>query len=278
MRSLVAALLLLTACGGGGGGGDAEPPDAAQWLCDGGFLRCTPQLGCNPLENTGCDADEKCSWVVFDSDNDLGTNSCVPDGAIGLGEACVWGPDGELTGYDDCASPGVCIDGYCEEICSLSLDSCPDGYGCLLHVGTFTGLTPALGACRRRCDPVAQDCTVGACYGGFDERFLCEQVLDEVAAAPDSFSQEDPALAFASGEARPNGCTPGFAPLLPSSDLSQPPTLCSAYCSPVPTSAESPAGDGGAPPHTCADRGASTQECRYFWALEDTAGGAPQHP
>jgi hypothetical protein len=47
-----------------------------------------------------------------------------------------------------------------------------------------------------------------------------------------------------------------------------------AFCRPAETHSDAPAGAGGTAPYTCADRGALTHECKYFWYFEDAPSTA----
>src|SRR5690349_6659692 len=79
---------------------------------------------CSPLMQTGCHADEKCTWIV-DATTPMyvGHIGCVPDGTARLGSACEYGAPG-ATGYDNCMMGGVCSAyahpgsaGVCDQIC-----------------------------------------------------------------------------------------------------------------------------------------------------------------
>lgn len=97
---------------------------------------------CNPVAQTGCLADEKCTWIRYDAGR--GALGCVPDQPPT--KACAFGPDGETTGYDNCAAGDICIDGVCQAICVSSPDSCQAPATCALHEGIFCA-TDLYGAC-----------------------------------------------------------------------------------------------------------------------------------
>ena len=89
----------------------SEPPairlfDAgADWdaLCG---LQCT----CNPLTQTGCNAQEKCTWVlggICGSHIGCGSTGTTPRGA-----ACEYAQH-----FDGCAKGDVCTGGTCRKIC-----------------------------------------------------------------------------------------------------------------------------------------------------------------
>lgn len=66
---------------------------------------------CNPLFQVGCNAGEKCTWVLGgDCGDHLG---CRAAGVTARGGACVH----DSAGGDDCARGDVCVDGVCRMIC-----------------------------------------------------------------------------------------------------------------------------------------------------------------
>lgn len=315
MRYLGLVLILATmACGGGGGAAvpdagdvdaaetdaavpdaaipDAEVPDAG--IPDAQVPDAEPDSGvivdCNPVSQAGCGVDEKCTWVRVTPD--FGHVDCVPDGTVATGGACVMGPDGETTGYDDCLGGNLCIGGTCQQICSTSPDSCPSTSTCKLYAGLFDVST--VGVCDFLCDPVTQSRSFDSapacgsadpgtpnrgCYGVFDFAFACAPVPATVLADPLMYDQNDTAYGPMAGTAYLNGCAPGYAPLLRATAADTSPVICMALCTPGPTSLENPANANGlvGSGHTCADRGAPgpAHECRYFWVFESDP---TQHP
>src|SRR5688500_4614995 len=62
-------------------------------------------VACDPVAQTGCAAEEKCTWLVEQVDPDyLARSACVPNGATAIGAACTSGEmmPGAESGYDDC--------------------------------------------------------------------------------------------------------------------------------------------------------------------------------
>jgi hypothetical protein len=278
-RAVVLVALVLAACGAD----DLvllDPPDAAE-------TSCPEVLICNPVSQSGCASGEKCTHINNDTPDPCPRPSfgCVPDGTVLERGACAFGPAGPTTGYDDCVAGQVCVAGICEPICTVSPNSCASGQRCTAYEEIFPSDPQLFGACGLSCDPVTQTRTVdgvadcGAspgtrgCYGLFDDEFSCAAVPTIVVTSPSSYEQGS---AAASGGAFVNGCAPGFAPLLHASNDVSTPIICVAYCDPLPTSLESPAGAAGASPHSCPDRGAATEECRYFWARENAS--TPTNP
>jgi len=266
MRTLVTALVITVAACGGGSDKNGEP-----------------SVACNPVTQTGCGTGQKCTWVKIDAASSLGKVACVADGSVAKAGSCQFGPDGETTGFDDCAAPGVCVGGKCEEICSLSPDSCPSDEACSRYSGVFDGSFPEVGACDFLCDPVTQQraydgaaaCgspdpgapTIG-CYGFFDRNFACSPVP----SAAQDLTHGTEALGPPGG-AYLNGCAAGYAPLLRSSTNQDAPVICLALCLPSETYVGNTAGATGLPGsgYTCADRGATAPgvECHFLWTFED---------
>jgi hypothetical protein len=104
---------------------------------------CDPP--CYPFPDTWlpCFEGKGCGLVVAVDDPFYGHFDCVPPGSVPIGDACLRGPPGLDTGYDDCAVGGVCIDGVCREVCAES-HPCTDGSPCEL----FPHMRHAFGACR----------------------------------------------------------------------------------------------------------------------------------
>lgn len=105
---------------------------------------------CDPVAQTGCPAGDKCSIPPV----------CIPAGSIGDGQLCA------TTGFDDCASPDLCVgDGtahLCRQACNVGSDCHqpavsvgatpePNNLGrCLISIGGTTSKV-----CTFACNPVA---------------------------------------------------------------------------------------------------------------------------
>jgi hypothetical protein len=257
--------VLLLASGLLGCGGKDEPmfefPDSG-----------TAAITCNPVSQTGCEADEKCSWLTVSRDPYLGRTACVPDGAVPVDGACETGEPGEETGFDDCVAGSICNYGICRSICSISPDSCGDGFACGRYSRLFTDDSARnIGECDPTCDPLAQGCEEGfGCY-----LQLSTGVATCTGAPVEELTQGDRCLA-PEGEAGCylNGCSPGWASV--PFWLMGEQALCTAYCEPVSTWVEDPEGDGvdttvmgdadGTDEYPCSVEriGAVGQQCRYF--------------
>jgi hypothetical protein len=112
---------------------DGPPPDAP---C--GLARAS---SCNPVAQSGCNATEKCTWVLGrpGTCDHLG---CRPPGVARLGEPCVWGAGG----FDDCVKGAVCLAGRCAAICELAVSiGCAEGLRCQASDEVFAGY---VGVCQ----------------------------------------------------------------------------------------------------------------------------------
>lgn len=142
------------ACGG-------HPPDEYSCICIGDDTAPDALVVCDPVTQTGCDADEKCTWIIAAADPEvLGYIGCAPAGPGAIDEACTVGPPGVTTGFDDCDAGLYCHDDRCTSLCSLDVEdgSCGEGLACVQHARTLhnDGQPPAAGLCEARCDPFTQ--------------------------------------------------------------------------------------------------------------------------
>jgi hypothetical protein len=155
---------LAAACGGDGG---------STVICFGCSFDSSIDNGgstlCSPLSQTGCQANEKCTWIVDATvPQYVGHIGCVPDGTALIGAACMYGAAG-ATGYDNCAKGGVCsayetpmTAGVCKQICDDQGGNpmCDSTHACVTDPMLFsTGATSpqAAGACEPTCDPLADN-------------------------------------------------------------------------------------------------------------------------
>jgi hypothetical protein len=96
---LVFVFIALVACGGDGSQGKVLPLDSGPVV--------TPAQ-CDPLTQTGCPANEKCTWILDALMPEyVGHVGCAPDGTANAGEPCMYGAPG-ATGYDLCKRGLVC--------------------------------------------------------------------------------------------------------------------------------------------------------------------------
>jgi hypothetical protein len=138
-------------------GGSDDQPDGPRFLDADVHAPCGKSASsvCNPLTQTGCNTGEKCTWFRV-SEACGGEVGCAPAGDVPVGGSCTWGPDGALTGFDDCVLGAVCDDsagaGSCLAMCSLADATlpCPASLDCVAREGLFSdGPTdvPLAGVC-----------------------------------------------------------------------------------------------------------------------------------
>jgi hypothetical protein len=275
------ALLIGTLAGCSGGGGSTPEPAVVLTSCD-------------PVAQTGCSAGKKCTWIrISTSGTPTGALACTPAGAVDVGAACQYGVDGATTGYDDCRGGQVCLasetsaaSGTCERICdSSNVLSCTPAsqWACVGYSNFFANGAgmPVAGLCDSQCDPVTQvrlsdgaaacgspnpAAPTRGCYGTpgsstYPTVFTC------TAAGPSNMTERT----VIAGTVYVNSCAPGYLPLMVQSTGSMS-VICSAVCDPAATTLQSHLDPGGLSPYSCQDAGGgATEECRYWWWLEDPA-------
>lgn len=268
----LALAIPLAACGGDDDGGDdtiTVGPDAN--------TTPTPDApdntsACNPVEQTGCETDEKCAFV-FDSFPNLGRTACAPAGTGALNDACT---RDENTGVDDCGLGLQCLSGACREICSSAPDSCTTDYACSRYSAYFTD-NDNVGVCDPTCNPIDQTRDYDSaelcgsanvnepdrgCYGVSDRPFTCSPAGDPANVHNVDARDEN-------GDVYINSCAPGYLPLLRRGSDDDTP-ICVAMCTPLETHSGATGNAIGESPYSCPDRNALTgNECRYFWWLEE---------
>ncbi len=213
------------------------------------------------------------------------------------GGACTDGAAGAATGFDDCVGGYDCVNGICVEICSVGPpDGCRsdseafgEGSYCIAHVDGFGG---DFGVCERGCHPLDDAVIDGAvtnascgagqgCYIDVPRGIAhCTETSPGADEKTQGFACDGPE----SGGCYPNGCAPGFAPLLktPSSDAEG--TLCARYCSPSEshsTAQDSLAGaNGRCLPSDLAATGtngdAGEYQCRFVQSFYEAASAADE--
>jgi hypothetical protein len=117
---------------------------------------------CNVLAQTGCDAGQKCTWIIDDAMMRLGHIGCAPaTGTVTDGMMCSFLPPAQ-GGYDDCIQGHYCfssddVTGICKQICDQQggLPMCGTGFACQLYEGLFGPIgMEAAGVCDTECDPL----------------------------------------------------------------------------------------------------------------------------
>ena len=109
-------------------------------LCVDAHFRYDAGPPCNPEAQTGCNAGLKCTWITDTVMPPSGHLDCVMDGSVAIGAACISGPAGPTTGFDNCFSKlnsgGYCWNAVCELICDPTLpEACPAPQVCKFHAG-----------------------------------------------------------------------------------------------------------------------------------------------
>ena len=148
---IVLGLALAAACGGGTGPHDLEdalPASDASSVC-------------NVLTQTGCPADERCTWVRSTDPSGtspgLGAIACAPKGTIAIGGACTTAKVA-MGGIDDCVGGSVCVTGTCKSICDNNggAPGCSTNQACVTYDGLFanSGQQAPAGVCDPGCNPL----------------------------------------------------------------------------------------------------------------------------
>ncbi len=145
---LALAVLFAAACGSSEEDIDLGP-DAAE--------TDTPEA-CDPIEQSGCEAGEKCANRIESTDPFVSAADCVPDGTAAAGEDCsLVGDPAAGEGYDDCEAGLTCSNGRCTPICDADVAGfCDDVDGVCVAVSSF--FDDHIGLCADACHPVEQDC------------------------------------------------------------------------------------------------------------------------
>ena len=224
-------------------------------------------MTCNPVAQTGCMGDEKCTWIV-DRDADPATNSseighigCAPLGAMptAVGAACDDAMQNVNGGADTCDRGDLCISNICKPICDPQLvdgtatGACMMNYACSVYSGVFVsaGLAVA-GVCEPTCDPLTQALNVGspptAACGSPDptmpsatciaskqfRSFHCAPSGPDISPTIYANTDRQPPLTDPQGNIYGNGCAPGFIPFYSQdADAGIMTFLCSGMCAPL---------------------------------------------
>jgi hypothetical protein len=256
LGALFAGLLVAT----GACGGDDHP----HITLDAGSGSTT----CDPLKQTGCAANEKCTWLLDAlMPQYVGHIGCAPNGTAAVDETCVYGAPG-TSGYDNCKAGLVCGnyrggEDVCKALCDQQggMPECDGTHVCVIYSSLFsTGDTtpPAAGVCDKACDPFNDNDFDGAgpltktgttcgsnqgCYGypsyGTAPKtgWSCTRDINIDQAQPVGLRHrvqctEDNKCAAAGPKIFTNSCNQGYLPLLrESSTVST--TICVAMCKPV---------------------------------------------
>lgn len=241
--ALGALFVGLMACGGG----DKKPPVV---IVDGDpNIDSPPSSVCNPVAQTGCQATEKCTWIIDQvTPTEVGHIGCAPlnGSEVAVGGACAEGPPGPQ-GFDNCVKGAVCVANECKTICDPQqagvASGCDAQHSCSRYSGLFeAGGVITAGACDPQCDPLNQNLLAGAgntaacgstnpampnkgCYTFDFDAFSCAPVGAMTLTKTD---RVEPVLS-PSGNPFVNGCAPGYVPFFFAMTGSQQ-VLCTGLC------------------------------------------------
>ncbi|MBV8761600.1 MAG: hypothetical protein JO257_30170 [Deltaproteobacteria bacterium] len=174
---------LLAACGGGGNNTKIKVVDSST---DTGISTCSP------LTQVGCQASEKCTWIIDQTTPTyVGHIGCVANGTAAIGGDCMFGAPG-ATGYDNCSKGGVCsafgttgAAGKCKQICDNNGGDpmCDSTHVCVTYSKLFsTGSTSpaAAGVCDLACDPLADNDFDGSGSNSHKTKNTCPNTANAV--------------------------------------------------------------------------------------------------
>lgn len=294
----------LVACGGGKDKDIVIPPDSNNTMVD----APPDNLSCDPLTQTGCGAGQKCGWVILQEEPFVGSISCVADGAVAVGGACMYGAPG-AAGFSNCVKGSECVAGTCKSICDAAGGDpmCDAQHACSNYNNLFeqSDMTVA-GVCDPKCDPTSQRTlsdmkeacnsmdpampNVG-CYTSDFVDFTCARVPMMAKGKTDYM----PAYGPAAGQAFVNGCEAGYVPAFVEMSGSMT-VVCSGLCAAKKTDKMNVANQDGdtmalgklhnqpaarAGDATCAvgkKGSAAESECRFAWFFNVRNGMVPETP
>ncbi len=307
MKKLVLSALfgILAACGG-----SKSSPDTRIFV-DGGIDGPPAGDVCNVLADTGCQANEKCTWVIdlWTGNDATGRVACAPAGTVALNGSCMIGTGGMMaTGSDNCAKGLYCNGRVCKTVCDPNGGSpvCGDNLACANYQNAFAneGEAAKAGVCDPTCNPLTNvvDGTNVANCGG-----MLDTTITTVPGLPNGYPSRGCYGLWGDGGGKKsrwscagsgakegvqnfvlparffiNSCAPGFFPGL-SKGTGTMMSICSALCNPGDTHSASVANAGGVEiPNvvsTCNQRRAANFDCIYGWFFEvDNAGNYTPSP
>lgn len=153
MKNLAWAVALLVACGGGDK--TVTPVDAT---LDGS------SVACNPIDQSGCNPDQKCTWLIDQLSPFIGHIGCAPvvGGEAAVGSPCLdstdpGGPPAGPNGFDNCEKGAVCVARICKKICDHQMAGEASGCDANNSCGIYNNLleqsdVTVAGACDAHCN------------------------------------------------------------------------------------------------------------------------------
>jgi hypothetical protein len=281
---------------GGDGGGSSD---------DGGMNDAgvdAPPAQCDVFAQTGCPANQKCTWISDGASTPTFTIGCVANGTVADKGACSFS-SGPLS-FDNCVKGSFCFAGLCATICNPmnATNTCGSTAAC-------TGYSdpPGAGACVPTCNPLDDNsfrqgaskpgtaCTAAqGCYGvpsttsGNPTRFQCAPDLHITNRAVHRTRCEVANTCASAGGPYVNGCSQGYMALLRESTTSTT-IVCIAMCKPSNCYSGNCPSAAGVAPHACNTTNAegtfdpattanNGDHCMYSWFFENDAGNVVLSP
>ena len=172
MKNLVSAVLF-AAFAAAACGGEKQLPIPVDGTSDG------PALACNPIDQSGCNPNEKCTWLIDQlGPPEIGHIGCAPvtGGEAAVGASCLdagdpGGPPAGPLGYDNCVMGAVCVARVCKTICDHQMAGTASGCDGSHTCGRYNGLLEQAditiaGACDANCNVLDQTRFDGAAACG----------------------------------------------------------------------------------------------------------------
>jgi hypothetical protein len=268
-------VMVLAACG------SSSDPDIS-FADSGPGADATPVIVCNPVNQQGCSAGEKCAPLTESLMPLLVRTTCVPNGTVEPNGVCEAGEPGPTTGYDNCAATEekgyYCRGNVCSEVCSQSpTDTCGSEGNCVQIHNLFSDVE-GVGVCAARCDAALQDCAAEsqACYLQTGRGTMsCSRVPEEA----EDRTQNMPCYGPQPGSCFLNGCAKGYGAILNDQPGTATGTVCAFFCNPsMETRTGDPAGIqttymGGDRPNGPGP----AYECRYVNNFYSNTHEVPDH-
>lgn len=264
---------------------------------------------CDPLTQTGCEAGQKCGWVILQEEPFVGSIECVMDGTVAVGQACMYGAAG-AAGFSNCVKGSECVAGTCKSICDNNGGDpmCDANHACSNYNNLFeTSDMTVAGVCDPKCDPLtqrhlappnAEACgsmdpampNVG-CYTSDFVDFTCARVPMAAKGKTDYMEAYGPSA----GSAFVNGCEAGYVPAFVAMSGSMT-VVCSGLCAAKKTDTLNVANQDGdvmalgklhnqatarIGDATCAPNKKGSElasECRFAWFFNVSNGMVPETP
>ncbi len=159
MKNLTSGVLVLLVAACGGGDKQVQLVDA---------VNDAASAACNPIEQSGCNPDQKCTWLIDQLSPFIGHIGCAPLGGdeAAVGMPCltasdVGGPPAGPNGFDNCEAGAVCVARVCKKICDHQMAGVASGCDANNTCGVYSNLleqsdVTVAGACDAHCNVLDQ--------------------------------------------------------------------------------------------------------------------------